>query len=174
LGVKLALFDVSDVNDPELVEDYEIGGQGTESEVLYDHRALLFDRTKNVLAIPVSIMPDYSTSYLPDGRYVPPKVWRGFYVFAVDPDDGFNLKGQVEHFNDVEDYYYGYAVQGSRSFYIEDVLYTVTLNNLIKMNNLDDMDEIGELELGTTGGIIPYPQPLAEGGNTTAVESSEK
>ncbi|HEY7734113.1 MAG TPA: beta-propeller domain-containing protein [Nitrososphaera sp.] len=158
LGVKLALFDVSDVRNPRLVDDFEIGGSGTDSEVLYDHKALLFDRSKDVLSIPVSIFPDYAEPrYADDGKYIQPKVWRGFYVFGVDPEDGFKLKGQVEHFNDVNDYYYGYGAQGSRSFYIEDVLYTVTLNNLIKMNDLSDMDEIGQLKIGTTGEIIPFP-----------------
>ncbi|MGI0024863.1 MAG: beta-propeller domain-containing protein, partial [Nitrososphaera sp.] len=173
LGVKLALFDVSDVTDPKVVDVYEIGGSGSDSEVLYDHKALLFDREKNVLSIPVSLMPDYGGTYAPDGRYIQPKVWRGFYVFEVDPDKGFSLKGKVEHFNDTQDYYYGYGVQGSRSFFIQDVLYTVTLNNLIKMNDLGDLDEISELELGTTGEIIRYPRPLAEGGNSSGVDSSE-
>ena len=175
LGVKLALFDVSDVRDPELVDDFEIGGSGTDSEVLYDHKALLFDRSKDVLSIPVSIFPDYAEPrYTDDGRYIQPKVWRGFYVFGVDPDSGFDLKGQVEHFNDVSDFYYGYGVQGSRSFYIEDVLYTVTLNNLIKMNDLSDLDEIGQLKIGTTGEIIPYPTPLLEGDATQSSPPSQR
>jgi inhibitor of cysteine peptidase len=158
LGVKLALFDVSDVRNPELVDDYEIGGSGTDSEVLYDHKALLFDRSKDVLSIPVSIYPDYTEPRPFDGeRYVEPKVWRGFYVFGIDPEEGFNLKGTVEHFNDTGDYYYIYGTQGSRSFYIGDVLYTVTLNNVIKMNDLQSIEEINQLEIGPTGGIIKSP-----------------
>ena len=158
LGVKLALFDVSDVASPELVDAYEIGGSGTDSEVLYDHKALLFDRSKDVLSLPVSIYPDYNQPRpFEDGRYVEPRVWRGFYVFGVDPEAGFNLKGTVEHFDDANDYYYIYGTQGSRSFYIGDVLYTVTLNNLIKMNDLQSLEEINELEIGPTGGIIKYP-----------------
>jgi uncharacterized secreted protein with C-terminal beta-propeller domain len=157
LGVKVALFDVSDVRNPKVVDVYEIGGQGTDSEVLYDHKALLFDRSKNVLSIPISIVPDYGEPrYTEDGRYIEPKVWRGFYVFGIDPEEGFDLKGQVEHFNDTGDYY-GYGTQGSRSLYIGDVLYTVTLNNVIKMNDLQTMEEINELEIGPTGGIIKYP-----------------
>jgi uncharacterized secreted protein with C-terminal beta-propeller domain len=157
LGVKLALFDVSDVENPEAVDVYEIGGSGTDSEVLYDHKALLFDRSRNVLSIPVSIYPDYNEPRPFDGeRYVEPKVWRGFYVFGVDPEDGFSIKGTVEHFDDTSDYYYSYGTRGSRSFYIGDVLYTVTLNNLIKMNDMESLEEIGELDIGPTGGIIKY------------------
>jgi uncharacterized secreted protein with C-terminal beta-propeller domain len=163
LGVKLALFDVTDVSNPKLVDEYEIGKSGTDSEVLYDHKALLFDRIKDALSIPVSIVPDNAEPRPLDdgGRYVvPPKVWRGFYVFGIDPEAGFKLKGQMEHFNDAQDYLYG--TQGSRSFYIGDVLYTVTLNNLIKMNNLEAMSEMNQLKIGTTGEIIRY-QPTIEG-----------
>jgi hypothetical protein len=78
------------------------------------------------------------------------------------------LKGKVEHFDDVNDYYYAYGVQGSRSFYIGDVLYTVTLNNLIKMNDLSNLDEINQLKIGTTGEIISYPKPLESGEGSSA------
>jgi uncharacterized secreted protein with C-terminal beta-propeller domain len=165
LGVKLALFDVSDVNNPKAVDVFEIGGSGTDSEVLYDHKALLFSREKNILSVPVSIMPEYQPIY-EDERYIQPKIWRGFYVFGIDPEDGFELKGEIEHFNDVSDYYYAYGTHGSRSFYIGDLLYTVSLNNLIKMNELDDLTELNELDIGTSGGIIKYPEPIAEGGAT--------
>jgi uncharacterized secreted protein with C-terminal beta-propeller domain len=154
-GVKLALFDVSDVRNPELVDTYEIGGSGADSEVLYDHKALLFDRSKDVLSIPVSLYPEYI--YAEGGRYIEPKIWRGFYVFGVDPGAGFTLKGTVEHFNDTGDYYYIYGTHGSRSFYIGDVLYTVTLNNVVKMNDLESLDEINTLDIGPTGGIIKSP-----------------
>ncbi|HEX7033399.1 MAG TPA: beta-propeller domain-containing protein [Nitrososphaera sp.] len=160
LGIKVVLFDVSDVQNPELVDEYAIGGPGTESEVLNDHRALLFDRSRNILSIPVSIYPDYvDPRYTEDGRYMEPKVWRGFYVFGTDPEAGFNLRGQIEHFDGTGDgYYYGYGAQGSRSLYIGDVLYTVTLSNAIKMNDLQTLEEINELEIGPTGGIIKYPR----------------
>jgi hypothetical protein len=47
------------------------------------------------------------------------------------------------------------------------VLYTVTLNNLIKMNSLEAMGEINQLKIGTTGEIIRY-QPTIEGEATEA------
>lgn len=168
LGVKLALFDVSDVRNPTLVDEYEIGGSGTESEVLYDHKALLFDREKNVLSLPVTVMPDEPV-YTEGGAYIQPKVWRGFYVFGVDADDGFSLKSKIEHFSGTNDFYF-YGIQGSRSFYIGDVLYTMTLNNLLKMNDLRDFSDLGELDIGSTGGIIKYPEPLSD---TASSEESE-
>ena len=46
-GVKLALFDVSDVKNPKQLDMYEIGASGTDSEALRDHKAVLFDKDKN-------------------------------------------------------------------------------------------------------------------------------
>lgn len=155
-GVKVALFDVSDVSNPRLVDDYLIGDSGTDSEVLWDHKAFLFDRTKDVLSIPITT---YGQETVESGeRYVPPNIWRGFYVFGTSPDAGFNLKGTVEHSNASGDYYY-YGIQGSRSFYIGDVLYTLSLGNKLKMNDIDSLEAINELEVGSTGGVIPYPVP---------------
>lgn len=37
------------------------------------------------------------------------------------------------------------------------MLYTVTLNNAIKMNDLQTLEELNELGIGPTGGIIKYP-----------------
>jgi uncharacterized secreted protein with C-terminal beta-propeller domain len=154
MGVKVALFDVSDVKNPRTVDVYEIGDQSTNSEVLSDHKALLFDKGKNVLSIPIETFSDVVPlpEPMPDPRMqsmpVIPKSWKGFYVFSIDPNDGFELKGKVDHSQT------GYAY-GSRSFYINDVLYTVT-GSLMKMNDLDDMYEINELQLANTGEVIRY------------------
>jgi len=157
-GVKVALFDVSDVSNPKLVDDYLIGDSGTDSDVLWDHKALLFDREKDVLSIPVA---SYNYETFEGDRYIEPRVWRGFYVFGTSPESGFTLKGTVEHASSTGDYYY-YGMQGSRSFYIGDVLYTLSLGNTLKMNDIDSLAAINELEVGSMGGIIPYPEPLTE------------
>ncbi|HSD04318.1 MAG TPA: beta-propeller domain-containing protein [Nitrosopumilaceae archaeon] len=156
LGVKVALFDVSDVQNPKEVDVYTVGGQGTDSEILWDHKALLFSKEKNILSIPIWEQMPYDEPVPLDGvsrPYIEPKAWRGFYVFGIDVNDGFSLKGKVEHISDNNYYWYGY---GSRSFYIGDVLYTVS-PNLMKMNDLNDINrEINQIKLENTGKIIPY------------------
>jgi uncharacterized secreted protein with C-terminal beta-propeller domain len=148
LGVKMALFDVSDVSNPKAVDTYQIGGPQTESEALNDHKAFLFDREKNVLSIPI-FSPE---QYYPDGSgaepYREPKTWNGFYIFGVDEEKQFELKGLVEH----ESNYHG---SGSRSFYINDTLYTVT-PALMKMSNLADIAEVNQISLQGTGEIVGY------------------
>lgn len=55
LGMKVALFDVSDVTAPKELHSMYIGDRGTHSELLYNHRALLFSKEKSLLAFPVEL-----------------------------------------------------------------------------------------------------------------------
>jgi uncharacterized secreted protein with C-terminal beta-propeller domain len=153
LGVKLALFDVSDVNDPKAVDTFMIGGSQTDSEALRDHKALLFDKEKNVLSLPI-FSPDLDARMTDGGAYKEPGLWNGFYVFSLSDNKEFQLKGTIEHETDSN--YYG--SQGSRSFYIGDTLYTVT-PTMMKMSDLDNPDnEINKLALSGTGNLIkPLP-----------------
>lgn len=157
--LKAALFDVSDVSNPKLVDSYQIGDAGSYSEALYEHKALLMDKSKNLLVLPVSIPPGYEP---PADKGGVPMLrphqtgWTGFYVFSIDPSSGFTLKGTVDHTSveGQQGYYYGGS--GSRAFYIDNTLYTITVGNLFKANSLSDMHEINKLDLGPAGGIVPY------------------
>jgi uncharacterized secreted protein with C-terminal beta-propeller domain len=62
LGMKVSLFDVSDVEHPKEMFKTVIGDRGTESPLLHDHHALLFDKERNLLAFPVTVMT------LPEGK----------------------------------------------------------------------------------------------------------
>jgi uncharacterized secreted protein with C-terminal beta-propeller domain len=54
-GMKISMFDVSDITKPvEMFTDI-IGDRGTYSEVLNNHKALLFDKAKGLLAFPVTV-----------------------------------------------------------------------------------------------------------------------
>lgn len=145
-GVKLSLFDVSDVNNPKQLDKYEIGTSGTDSEALRDHKAFLFDRKKNLLVIPVREVTE-KPRYDNRGYYVQ-KVWQGAYVFNLTPQDGFKLRGKVSHLDDYEEqmYYWGSPGAVRRSMYMDDVLYTVSAQK-IKMNDLDNLSAIKSIDL---------------------------
>jgi uncharacterized secreted protein with C-terminal beta-propeller domain len=54
-GLKVALFDVSDISNPVLVNDVEIGGQGSYTDVTNDHKAFTFDKENGLLVIPTVV-----------------------------------------------------------------------------------------------------------------------
>jgi uncharacterized secreted protein with C-terminal beta-propeller domain len=152
-GVKISLFDVSDVGNPREISKYEIGDRGTDSPVLWDHKAFLFDKSRNLLVIPV-LVAEVDVSDYPEG--VPSwahgePVWQGAYAFNVSVDQGIQLKGRITHIESPaeleEGYYYSYSPFSiERSLYIDDVLYTIS-DAKIKMNSLENLDYINEVQL---------------------------
>jgi len=151
-GVKISLFDISDVEHPREVDSYIVGDRETDSPVLRDHRALLFDRDLNLLAIPI-LLAEIDESKYPKG--VPPNthgdyVWQGLYVFNIT-ENSISLRGRITHIDDPNEFlksgyrfYSEYSIE--RALYIENILYTIS-SKMIKMNELDDLLEIGKLNL---------------------------
>jgi len=150
-GVKISLFDVNDVSNPVEVAKYEIGDRGTTSPILDDHKALLFDESRNLLVIPILVAvidENDSPGEVPDwayGQYV----WQGACVFDISPD-GILYRGGITHLRDGADLknsywqYNEYVVE--RTLYIGNVLYTVS-DRIVKLNNLGSLDLLTEIEL---------------------------
>ncbi|MBI2079797.1 beta-propeller domain-containing protein [Candidatus Micrarchaeota archaeon] len=152
-GIKMAIFDVSDVEKPKEMDKVIIGDRGTESYALNDHKAFLYSKDKNLLVIPVLLAEiseeekDYerANAY---GEYV----FQGAYVYEVLTEDGFKLKGRISHYETGDlfkksgSYFYGDGNNIKRSLYIEDALYTISDNKLMA-SSLDDLSLIKELKL---------------------------
>jgi len=148
-GVKISLFDVTDVENPKEIAKFLIGDRGTESPVLTDHKALLFDKAKNLLVIPVLEAKKNVTTH-PEPWEYGEFVYQGAYVFSIT-SGGLSLRGRITHItNDTElKYFYWYQSQPNfvyRSLYIGNVLYTIS-DEKVKMNNLDTLGEINQVEL---------------------------
>jgi len=147
-GVKISLFDVTDVTAPIELAKYEIGNRGTDSPVLSDHKAFLFDKEKNLLVLPVLVAKINESEY-PNG--VPPYtcgqiVWQGAYVFTIslELEEKIMLRGAITHIENGNVYNASNYV--TRALFIGDVLYTIS-EGKIKMNSLLDLSEIKELNL---------------------------
>lgn len=150
LGMKLSLFDVSDVQNP--VEKFKttIGGRGTHSELLQNHKALLWNKEKNLLAFPLTVMETKSST--PEGfPGYGEFTFQGAYIYNLDLQKGFQLKGKITHLNK-EDYlkagqhWCDSNKNVERILYISDTLYTLSPGR-IKANALTDLKEIGSLHI---------------------------
>ena len=161
-GLKLALFDVSDVEHPTQIDKVEIGDAGTDSAALTDHKAFLFDKAKNLLVIParvVTIQPAVAGKY--GGNQ--PNIWYGVYVFGVTPETGFTLRGTVQHGTDNSLYYWYGSSQNEvkRSLYIGDTLYTLSSAKILA-NPLDQINKtVATINL-PGGGDVLYPSMMVE------------
>lgn len=158
LGMKVSLFDVTDVENPIEKHVVTIGDRGTHSDLLTNHKALLFDREKgNLLAFPVDLyeVRGRTGGAVPeDGR--PPAYgtfsYQGAYVYSLDPVRGFELRGRITHLDDDELLKAGQFWHNGDRFirrilYIGDTLYTVS-DTAIKASALGDLSEIGMLDTG--------------------------
>jgi len=139
-GMKMALFDVSDPTNPKELHAVDIGEKGTYSEILNNHKALLFSKEKNIIAFPVSISEEA-------GLYRTKLKFQGAIVYGLDLETGFNLKGTIAH-QQIENGYidYDYTKEVERIIYIKDSLYTLS-EGLIKSTDMNTMEEQGILEI---------------------------
>jgi len=142
-GLKMALFDVADVRNPELVDEEYLGDYGSNSEVLDDPRAFLFDREKDLLVLPVHL---YEQQTYTTGHYQlvpPPLEWSGAVVYGVNPVKGFTQKGNVVHYTGPV----GPSTEVKRSLYIEDTLYTMSPEKIVMTDLATRTSLIGEVRL---------------------------
>lgn len=154
-GLKLALFDVSDVSHPREVDHVEIGEAGSDSEALRDHKAFLFSKEKDLLVIPVREVRKDPLK----GEYSPysQTVWQGAYAFSLSPEKGFTLRGKITHSDeDTSGYYWGSPDAVKRSLYIGDVLYTLSSDEIIA-TSLPTMNPLREIPLPYGGYGTPVP-----------------
>ncbi|NLI70122.1 MAG: hypothetical protein GX364_04580 [Firmicutes bacterium] len=148
-GMKVALFDVSDVSRPVEKYNITIGGRGTDSELLRDHKALLFNKERDLLAFPVMVMEDRQGKGTRDDFHETEFVFQGAYVYHFNLEDGFELKGKISHLSDedfarYEQYRYGGEKDVERIIFIGEALYTVS-GSEIRASDLDTLKKINNL-----------------------------
>lgn len=149
-GMKIAMFDVSDVSRPIELFKENIGDRGTDSELLRNHKALLFSKENNLMAFPVTVMevPDKSAS----NSNVPAYgqfAFQGAYVYHVDLADGFRLKSKITHLSDADKLkagggWYDSSQNVDRIVTIGSSLYTLSQSE-IRAYDLESLNESGRL-----------------------------
>jgi len=153
-GLKMAIFDVSDVTNPKEMFTTVIGDRGTDSPALTDHKAFLFDKEKNLLVIPVTLaeLTDAQKSAANSaanayGQFV----FQGSYVYNITLTNGLTLKGRITHDENNQQalksgYYYGGDTAISRNLFIDGSLYSLSQKK-IGINSLTDLADQGSIEL---------------------------
>lgn len=153
MGIKMAIFDVSDVSNPVEMFREIIGDRGTDSELLRNHKALLFSKDKNLLAFPVQVMEvkgdtgSYGRPWPEYGAFS----FQGAYVYNIDLANGFGLKGKITHLSGEDhlkagNYWYDSEKDIQRILYINDTLYTLS-QSMIKANSMSDLTELNKLDI---------------------------
>ena len=152
-GMKLAVFDVTDVTKPRELFKEVIGDRGTDSELLRDHKALLFDREKELFAFPVRVLeiPAEYKQGNPNAVQYGQFTFQGAYVYQLNLTDGFTLRGKITHLSAEELLKAGSSYANAdkeikRILYIDNVLYTLS-DGMIKANGMTGLKELNSLAL---------------------------
>ena len=163
-GMKMALFDVSDVNNPIQISETLIGDSRATSAILTNHKALLFSKDKGIIAIPVnnytedveisSDSTDISSMVNSYTNYNKNYVSEGYFVYNINLTDGFKLKGTITHDKKTTTKYYTYRNTSKllRGLWIDNNLYTVS-EDMLKINDLDTLKEIDSLEISKSNSV---------------------
>ncbi|MCL6477645.1 MAG: beta-propeller domain-containing protein [Peptococcaceae bacterium] len=144
-GVKIALFDVSNPARPVEISKYVVDQAYSDTEVSRNHKAFLFSRERNLLALPVSCRESFPVY---EGKALIPnfRQWQGMYVFNISPAEGIRLKGKIDHRAAVDPQGYKTGEPVRRAAYIKDVFYTIS-DGAVKMSRIDNLKGINLISL---------------------------
>ncbi len=152
-GMKVALFDVTDVTNPIEISKVLIGDRGTESELLRNHKALMFSAARNLLGFPVTVMEvsEDNTSLAQPFPAYGSFAFQGYYVYNIDVNNGLQLQGRITHLSGDDylkagDSWYDSSKNIERGLYIGNILYTLS-QDMVKANDLETLSPISTLYL---------------------------
>ena len=157
-GMKMALFDVSDFERPKQISNVVIGDSRTTSAILTNPKALLFSKEKELIAIPVNNYKEdfeveansetYDTMIDSYKNYKKDYVAEGYFVYNINLEEGFKLKGVITHEKIKQSSYSNYYKNSRllRGLYIDENLYTVS-ESTVKVNRLDTLEQVNELKI---------------------------
>ena len=160
VGMKMALFDVSDVNNPKQISQTVIGDRRTTSAILTNPKALLFSKQKQLIAIPINNYNEdfevtgtsdtYESTISSYKNFNKSYVAEGYAVYKINLKDGFKLKGIITHENPKTSTskYSVYTTNSRllRGIYIDNNLYTISQVQ-IKVHDLETMEQVSELKI---------------------------
>lgn len=127
-GLKMAMFDISDLNNPKELFKIAIGdSEYTYSELLYNHKSLLFSKEKNIIAFPL-----YSSS----GG----KTNSRAAIYEIDLNEGFSLKGEIANIN------MKYDENVKRIVFVNNTYYTLS-NSIVKAANMETLEVVKEIRI---------------------------
>ena len=118
-GVKLSMFDISDKTDVSEKHVQKVKADWT--PVMYNHKAILVDVQKNLIAFPAD---DY------------------YFVYGYDAASGFTEKGKIKLDFGEKTYY----EDDARGLYIDGVLYLVQTNAITALDLLS-LEKLATLKL---------------------------
>jgi uncharacterized secreted protein with C-terminal beta-propeller domain len=139
-GVKLSLFDISDSNKLNELDNYIFEGRYTNSISSYEHKSVLINKEKNLIVFPVN--NQLKNGYLEKNAA---------QIFKINKNNTLNYLGQITHESKKLSKKYNYYNNNDikRILFIKDNLYTIS-NSKIMVSNLKTLKKIEVVNLNFT------------------------
>lgn len=168
-GVRLQIFDVSDMKNPVLLHAEVIGTRGSSSEALTNHLAFNYYAPKNILALPMTICEGGN-----GGSFGTNMTFSGLMVYDVTVTGGFHLRGRVAHPNTASgsgwdsgacsNWWTNASSEVKRSVVMDDFLYSIS-ERRVKASSLQNPNvDLAEVSLENPGWSSPLTPPTFTGG----------
>lgn len=134
VGLKLSLFNVTDLSNP-VEQDVEIiGGEGTYSQAVDTHKAFFIHQEKNMYGFPVSVY-DYKKNP------VNPYIGEGAMLYTVTPDSGITVAANLISPSQNQSYEIWDELT-QRILYINDAIYLVKPQQIVSYD-LNSFNQLG-------------------------------
>lgn len=127
-NMKMAMFDVSDLNNPKEMFSVNIGDEYVYSELNYNHKALFYSKEKNLIGFPIQTW---------DSNYYNSK--SNFTLYDIDLENGFTVHGKIDQVQH-------YKTEIQRAIFINNDLYTLSTRFVTKYD-LNSFEKLNELDL---------------------------
>lgn len=148
-GYKVSVFDISDFANPKQVDSKVIGKRGTYSPLSQNHKALMFDYSRDIFAFPIYVTDSITKGKGKEAYEQTYPVFSGVYAFKVS-ENGLDLKGKITHLTakeqrDMQNHIYEYEREIQRAVQVKDTIYTVS-NDSIKATDINTFKELAYLK----------------------------
>ncbi len=133
-GVKISLFDITDLKNPIEKDKLIIGTGNSNTDVSWDHKAFLFNKAKNIMALPIMAETQ-------NGLYTS----KDAYIISFTNEGMLNLRGIISHVNSdttkpINGYNY-WEEHISRILYVGNDLYTLS-DKWAQLNDFTTLEAI--------------------------------
>jgi inhibitor of cysteine peptidase len=142
-GMKISLFDVTDFTNPKETDTEIIGGRGTHSPLLADHKALFHYPKDNLYGFPISIYNNKEGSDMEQTFS-----FQGALMYEITPENGIVSKAKLadESKGTGLSPYEGWENQIQRLIYIKDKVYTIS-NSEVAVYTIGEFKKMNSVKL---------------------------
>jgi inhibitor of cysteine peptidase len=142
-GMKISLFDVTDFSNPKEIDTEIIGGRGTHSPLLDDHKALFHYSEGNLYGFPISVYNNKEGSEMEQIFS-----FHGAMLYEITPENGIVRRASLTNASKASEVvpYENWENQIQRLIYIKDKVYTIS-NSKVSVYTMENFKKLDSVEL---------------------------